>query len=148
FWRRAWKPERANRERRSTTRGSSLAAKARCACCGCSALGRRRWISPNSRADAVSGAARGCHSGERGPRKRGPSLVVAVRPPICCDAAILHEEASMSQGVAPSLSIFEIPAFLVEPALRSFRLSNAVLDMFFYDTGVLMTELLWRGELV
>ena len=54
----------------------------------------------------------------------------------------------MSQGVAPSLSIFEIPAFLVEPALRSFRLSNAALDMFFYDTGVLMTELLWRGELV
>jgi len=50
--------------------------------------------------------------------------------------------------LAPSLSLFEIPPFLVEPALRMFRLSNAALDSWFYDTGVLMTELLWRGEFV
>ena len=55
----------------------------------------------------------------------------------------------MSQtDAAPSLSIFEIPRFLVEPALRAFRLSNTALDMAFYDTGVLTTELLWRGALV
>ena len=47
-----------------------------------------------------------------------------------------------------SLSIFEIPRFLLEPALRAFRLSNAALDAIFYDTGVLTTELLWRGALV
>lgn len=46
------------------------------------------------------------------------------------------------------LSIFEIPPDFVEPALRILRLSNAALDAYFYDVGVLMTELLWRGELV
>lgn len=46
------------------------------------------------------------------------------------------------------LSIFEIPPFFVEPALRMLRLSNAALDAYFYDVGVLATELLWRGELV
>jgi hypothetical protein len=55
----------------------------------------------------------------------------------------------MTQTPIPSfLSLFEIPPFLVEPALRTWRLSNAALDMFFYDTGVLTTELLWRGALV
>ena len=55
----------------------------------------------------------------------------------------------MSPTQAPSfLSLFEIPPFLVEPALRTWRLSNAALDMMFYDTSVLSAELLWRGALI
>ena len=55
----------------------------------------------------------------------------------------------MPETNAPSfLSLFEIPRFLVEPTLRCWRLSNAALDTVFYDTGVLTTELLWRGALV
>ena len=54
----------------------------------------------------------------------------------------------LQADLTPSLAPFEIPAFLVEPALRMLRLSNAALDAYFYDVGVLATELLWRGELV
>ncbi len=54
----------------------------------------------------------------------------------------------MQADLAPSLALFEIPPVFVEPALRFLRLSNAALDAYFYDVGVLATELLWRGELV
>lgn len=45
-----------------------------------------------------------------------------------------------------SLAIFEVPRFLVDPALRSLRGANTLLDRVFYDVGVLEHALSERGE--
>jgi hypothetical protein len=53
-----------------------------------------------------------------------------------------------SSNALADLALFELPARFVEPALRTLRFANTALDTLFYDTGVLATELLWRGEVV
>jgi hypothetical protein len=49
---------------------------------------------------------------------------------------------------APPFGAFELPKAFLEPALRSLRFANTLLDTLFYDTRVLAADLLWRGEIV
>ncbi|QGZ58627.1 hypothetical protein [Paraburkholderia acidiphila] len=56
----------------------------------------------------------------------------------------MREPSTMPEGLA----VFELPRPFVAPALRVLRLANTAIDALFYDVGVLLCELLWRGEVV
>ncbi|MEX3940629.1 hypothetical protein AB4Y44_13965 [Paraburkholderia sp. BR10937] len=53
-----------------------------------------------------------------------------------------------SSPAADGMALFELPRPFIAPALRAMRLANTALDALFYDIGVIMSELLWRGEVV
>lgn len=54
----------------------------------------------------------------------------------------------MATTQAGALGFFEAPRALIEPALRTMRMSNTALDSLFYDVNVFWTELFWRGTAV
>lgn len=54
----------------------------------------------------------------------------------------------MASVTPPSLSCFEVPRALVEPAVAALRLGNTALDAIFYDVGALAAALFAHGDYV
>ena len=55
--------------------------------------------------------------------------------------AMATQDDSPSKGAELPLTAFELPTWLVEPAVRSCRLFNTALDFIFYDVPTLRAEL-------